>query len=71
MLRDRKWYDEEGLLFTALVCFLPRWPTLAILHSYQRSHRKSDRIWATEYLTEFEADDTKAEIRRWNRDKGS
>jgi hypothetical protein len=67
MLRARKWTDEEGLIFVSLVSLLPRRPTLAILHAYEHSSRESDRVWANEFMIEFEADDTKESTQRYSR----
>jgi hypothetical protein len=67
MVRGRKWTGEEGLIFVPLVSLLPRDAALATLHELEHSHRESDRTWAREFLTEFEASDTKAAVLRYSK----
>ena len=67
MVRARKWTDEEGLIFVPLVSLLPRKAALDVLHAYERSPRDSDRAWASDYITEFDTDDTKKLVQRYSR----
>ncbi len=67
MLRGRKWRGEEGLIFSPLVDLLPRERTLAILRAYQRAGRPSDRVWAREFMIEFEAEDSQEGVRRYGK----
>ena len=47
----------------------PRAPTRKLLKQYEHSQRESDRIWAREMQTEFEADDTRAMVRKYSKSK--
>jgi hypothetical protein len=67
MIRGRKWTGEEGLIVVPLVSLLPRDAAIATLHECEHSDRESDRIWAREFLTEFEASDTKAGVLRYSK----
>lgn len=69
MARAQMWRGEEGLIFVPLVSLLPRGPTLKVLQQYQRSKRKSDRIWAGEFITEFDMFDTKEAVQKYSRNK--
>ena len=65
--RARKWEGEEGLFFVPLVALLPRGPTLKLLRQYQRSPHELERIWAGEFITEFEASDVQEGVRRFSK----
>ena len=69
MIRGRTWQREEGLVFVPLVALLPREPTLKLLKQYEHSKRESDRIWAREFQTEFEASDTQEAARKYSKPK--
>ena len=63
--RSHSWEGEEGLIFVPLVALLPREPTLKLLRQYQRSPHELERIWAGEFITEFDMSDTKEGVRRF------
>jgi hypothetical protein len=69
MVHGRTWQGEEGLIFVPLVALLPRAPTLKLLKQYEQSKRESDRIWAREFQTEFEASDTQDGVRKYSKPK--
>jgi hypothetical protein len=57
------------MLFAPLIDFLPRKPALEFLQKYRRSKWTSERVWAGEYITEFEMSDTREGIRKYSRKK--
>ena len=63
MLRSRKWGDEEGLIYVPLLALLPRPAVTKILREWEQSKRELDRIWAHEFLVEFDSDDVKEAVR--------
>jgi hypothetical protein len=65
--RAGKWQGEEGLFYVPLVALLPRQPTLKLLRAYQRSPHELERIWAGEFITEFDMSDTKKAVRRFSK----
>ena len=67
MMRGRKWRGEEGLIFSPLVDLLPRKRALAILRAYQRAGHPHDRVWAREFMIEFEAEDSQEGVRRYGK----
>jgi hypothetical protein len=69
IVRSRTWRGEEGLIFVPLVSLLPRGPTLKLLKAYERSRFKSERIWAEEFQTEFEASDFQEGVRKYSKSK--
>jgi hypothetical protein len=69
MIRGRTWQGEEGLIFAPLVALLPRDPALKLLKHYEQSKRESDRIWAREMQTEFEASDMQEMVRKYSKSK--
>jgi len=69
MVRSRTWHGEEGLIFVPLLALLPRARALKLLKQYEHSKRESDRIWAREIQTEFEASDTQEMVRKYSRSK--
>ena len=69
MVRGRTWQGDEGLIFVPLVALLPRAPTLELLKEHEHSKRESDRIWAREMQTEFEASDVQEAVRKYSKAK--
>ena len=65
--RARKWEGEEGLLFVPLVALLPRGLTVKLLRQYQRSPHELERVWAGEFITEFDMSDTTEGVRRYSK----
>ena len=68
MHRARAWKGEEGMVFAPLIDFLPRQPAVELLRRYQQLPHTSEqeKIWAKEYLTEFEMEDTREMVRRYS-----
>jgi len=66
LLRGRSWPagTETGLMFAPLLDLLPRVSASKLLHEYEQSPRASDRLWAHEYLIEFDMSDTKEMVRK-------
>jgi hypothetical protein len=67
LLRGRAWREEEGLVFAPLVVMLPQKSAIRLLREYERSPRRSDQIWAHEFLIEIAAPDTKEMLRRYSK----
>jgi len=70
LLRGRAWpiESETGLIFVPLIDLLPRAEAAKLLHEYEKSTRASDRLWAHEYLIEFDMFDTKEAVRKLSRE---
>ncbi len=62
MLRAKDWKSEECLIFVPLVCFLPRDQSTALLNRYKKEGKPWEQQAATDFLIEFDMDDTKAMI---------
>jgi len=69
MARCEKWHGEEGMIFMPLVSLVPRESALKVLHQYESSKRESDRIWAGEFITEFDMSDTKEAVKKYSKSK--
>src|SRR5205814_9834536 len=52
MERSKTWHREtDGLKFYSIVYFLPRNPTIELLHDYEQSPDRWQRYWADEFHT--------------------
>lgn len=64
MARSKTWKGEEGIIYALMIAFLPREEAVRELKRYQKREGSLEAIWAGEYITEFEASDTRSIIEK-------
>lgn len=66
MQRSPLWQGEEGMIYAPLIALLPREEAIKELKAYKSSPNEKERIWAEEFLTEFEMPDTEEAVKKYN-----
>lgn len=66
VLEDSKsWKGEEGLIYLPLVALLPREEAVKLLKQYQNGSDQQLKLWAGEFLIEFDASDVKEAVGKY------
>jgi hypothetical protein len=69
MERSKNWEGEGGLVYVPLVALLPRESAVQLLKKYQEGADKAQKLWAGELLIEFEAEDIKETVSKYQSKK--
>ncbi len=65
MEKSKEWKGEEALIYVPLLALLPRDKTLEKLKEYQSGSDESLKLWATEFITEFNMSDTMEAVKKY------
>jgi hypothetical protein len=65
MERSKKWQGMEGLIYVPMLALLPRKEAVAKLKEYESGTDESNKLWAGEFLIEFEISDTITMVKKY------